>query len=352
MGPVIDGSKLTADAPVNKTGIALNPVFKGGFNAEPGFGAFDPKFIFGVNAFVTSGKIAGDLDGINDFWGTLLEIHNYTPNSTLNVLVGATLEANNEGVGSVVQAGYSHRIKGYAARHGETVYAYSLHISSPYTENEGTITGVNEALHVGGTAPSYFGGNVSLDNRTLDAGISSTAIVRTRHLVASADRTQVQQGAMTAYAASTAVVPMVAVGAAGQTADLLRLQDSGGVIKAKVAANGVATFALIKAGTLDNTDGAGTKITQTAAADNGLRVQAVASATAPLTAWLNSTGASCSPSRQTGCRAGKPPAWSSPRSVHLVPPPRFPPHRPSTSRSRAATGQPTSFPPTRHKEPR
>jgi hypothetical protein len=150
----LDGSTFDADTPkADKVGSALTVTFKGGFGSEVALGQGNPGFLFGANDFIVSGSDEGDVAGIQDLIGRLSEVHQYTPQATLNTLTGLQAEAATEASasGSVTQQVKSLQVIGPRIRGGRVVDAYSAYLTAPSISGDGQIGGRNETLHVEGT---------------------------------------------------------------------------------------------------------------------------------------------------------------------------------------------------------
>ncbi len=97
----------------------------------------NPTFLFGTNNFFQTGGAAGDLDTIKNVYGTLMEVHLYTPSVSLDVFKAAQseaqLEASSSGTVGIVQA---HHIRG-VLNHGTATItnAYGLYIDKTAPAN-------------------------------------------------------------------------------------------------------------------------------------------------------------------------------------------------------------------------
>lgn len=156
----VDGSTLSADAKAaDKVGFSLNTSFVGGFSGEAGFGASNPSFLFGFNAFNIFGRgtSAGDLSGINTVYGSLLEAHVSSTDAALSTLNGVMVETStNSSITEVRGINVVGHRPGTTPGSATVQTAVGVNIASP-------TMGTNRwALRTEGAAASSFGGDLHL----------------------------------------------------------------------------------------------------------------------------------------------------------------------------------------------
>lgn len=151
----VDGATLTAANNNNKVGWQFNSVFQGGFANEAGWGIIDPDFIFGHNLFTTTGSSSGALTGIDSAYGTLMELHIYTPSATLSKIFGGSSECAIEATGTstTIASVMGFYAKGPRILAGTVTSNLStLRIDPPEIISPGSVTGFSTGLWCRGAA--------------------------------------------------------------------------------------------------------------------------------------------------------------------------------------------------------
>jgi hypothetical protein len=119
--------------------------------------AADHNFLFAANDFFTTGTAAGDLSGIDNVYGRLMELHIYTPDVTLGTVKATSSEMAIEAsaTGATIGTAMGHHVKAIVNRSGATITnAYGL-----YVEAAGAGTATNSyALYVADGGKTRIGG--------------------------------------------------------------------------------------------------------------------------------------------------------------------------------------------------
>ncbi|MHA7171096.1 hypothetical protein ACX801_23390 [Arthrobacter bambusae] len=215
----LNGSALTNATGGDKVISQNTATIVGDFTNDIKWGLSSASFVFGANDFVQTGSADGDAKGIRNIYGRLSEVHVYAPNLPMDSVVGFQAEIHLEAgaTGTTVTNAYGILVKDGRDVPGGIANRYGVKIESP-------TTGTNKwALYTSGTAPSSFGGNVTLNDTS---GSSGLMMARSLTLTNSKVKTA-GQARLTIYQASTGDIGAViaAFPFGGNTLDLMRFQD-------------------------------------------------------------------------------------------------------------------------------
>jgi hypothetical protein len=142
--------------------------------------AADHNFLFGANDFFVTGSSAGDLAGIDNLFGRLMEVHLQTPGATLGTIKATSSEAAIEASanGSTIGTVIGHHVKAVANKSTSTIAnAYGMFIEGAAPANTTTAY----ALYIDGggktkfTGPTTLAGTAAADTPlTLQAPLNPT----------------------------------------------------------------------------------------------------------------------------------------------------------------------------------